>query len=88
MSSLNKVVLEALRKQAESWVWSHTSLIPELRRQRQRYLCEFKASLLYIATGLGDPAELDSETLLLRSQHILLAGQRNRAGTDLKTAFC
>lgn len=84
MSSLDKEVLDGIRKQAESYVWCHTSLIPALRRRGQMYLCEFKASLIYIAIVLGWPAEVDGETLLLRTQHTLLEGQRNRAGTDLK----
>lgn len=32
----------------QGWAWWHTSLIPAFRRENQA-ICEFKASLVYIA---------------------------------------
>jgi hypothetical protein len=39
------------RKRQGNEVWPCTPLIPELRRQRQKDLCEFEASLLYIVSS-------------------------------------
>jgi hypothetical protein len=34
-----------------SWMWCHTSLIPEYGRQRQEDLYEFEATLVYIVSS-------------------------------------
>lgn len=44
---MNYIVKPGLKKPKVDGWWWHTPLIPRLRRQRQVYLCEFKASLVY-----------------------------------------
>jgi hypothetical protein len=44
------IVTEGQMKKHCAWAWAHTPLIPALRRQRQKSLCEFEASLVYIVS--------------------------------------